>query len=100
MPDAENYINHARIAKDAQKKEKRITIGVNPSLLKRVIKSHEDRFSPLFLDIYGEADAIVVHAENSAGLLLPIKSTGTSEPEFWELTADEEDQQQAEGRTV
>lgn len=100
VPDVDKYINHARIAKGAQEKEKRITIGVNPSFLKRVIKSHEERGGALFLDIYGEDDAIVVHSEHSYGLLLPVKSYGTSDPEFWEMTADEENQQQAEGRTV
>lgn len=90
VPDVANYINHARIAKDAQKKEKRITIGVNPSFLKRVIKSHEERGGALFLDIYGEDDAIVVHSGQSYGLILPVRSYSTSEPEFWEMTAVEE----------
>jgi len=99
-PDVDDYVNHAKIAKDAQKKAKSITIALNPSLLKRVIKSHEDRGRPLFLDIYGEEDAIVVHSEYSAGLLLPIRSYSKNEPEFWELTADEEDKQQAEGQTL
>lgn len=100
VPAAGMYINHAKITSEAQGKEKRITMVVNPHILKQVIKSHADKRNALYLDIYGETDAIVVHTDTSAGLLLPIKSYVEKAPEFWGVTADEEDQQQAEGRTV
>lgn len=89
VPPAEQYVNHTKICKDAQKKKKTITIAFNPNMLSTIVKSHKDHSAPLFFDIYEEQDAVVVHTGVSAGLLLPVAiRREINSPEFWEMIAD------------
>ena len=51
----------------------------------KVIKSHKTGVrDPLYMDIYGSNDPIVVHSKNTVGLLLPYRvNAQLKEPEFW-----------------
>lgn len=84
VPDSGWCVNHAKIARDALAKKKTIRIALNPMLLSRVLKSHADKYEPLFMDIYGSGDAVIVHTEYTVGLLLPMVTHGNAkDPEFW-----------------
>lgn len=84
VPDNGWCVDHAKIARDALAKEKTIRIALNPMLLSRVLKSHADKYEPLFMDIYGSSDAIVVHTKYTVGLLLPMSiHSDVKDPEFW-----------------
>ena len=89
VPAAGCYVDHTKIAKGAQGKKKTATIAFNPNLLATIIKSHKDHSKPLFFDIYGEDDAVVVSTGESIGLLLPVRVMHERDtPEFWEMIAN------------
>ena len=84
IPENYSYVDHFKIANDAQTKKMSIRIAVNPVLAKTIIKSLSDRNEPFFMDIYGDSDPIVVHTKDSVGLLLPMNVRRNVEnPVFW-----------------
>ena len=90
VPAPGTYVKHHEVTKNTQKHKKSITITLNPPILKQILKCLVRGRSPLHLDIYGPNDPIVVHSDNGAGLLLPMRTAPefAQEPDFWEMIED------------
>lgn len=79
------YVDHHKIGTGAQEHQKRATIAVNPHILMRALKTHAHRGEPVFLEIYGPYEPIVVHSRYSCGLALPVRVDAREDPEFWKM---------------
>lgn len=91
VPAPGAYVEHHKISKGAQANKKTIHITLDPPIVKKMLKCMaHGRYSPIHLDIYGDAQPIVVHSENGAGLILPMRTSDElkKEPEFWEMIED------------
>lgn len=78
-------IDHYKILTDAQAHKKRATIAVNPHILIRALKSHAHAREPVFLEIYGMHEPIVLHSHYSCGIVLPMRLDEQQDPEFWQM---------------
>lgn len=79
------FVDHYKICTDAQNREKKITIAVNPHILMRALKTHAHKGEPVFLDIFGYDKPIVVHSRYTCGLALPMRVEAVKDPEFWHM---------------
>lgn len=79
------YIDHHKICTGAQEHQKRATIAVNPHLLMRALKSHTHASEPVFLEIYGIHEPVVMHTRYSRGIVLPLRLVEQKDPEFWKM---------------
>ena len=85
VPASSLLVDCSKIGRDAQANKKTIRIAFSPELMAKVLKSHKTGVrEPLYMDIYGSNDPIVVHSKNTVGLLLPYRvNAQIKEPEFW-----------------
>ncbi|MBQ6805410.1 MAG: hypothetical protein IJP04_12200 [Clostridia bacterium] len=82
------YVDHYKIGTGAQDHQKRATIAVNPHILMRALKTHAYMGEPVFLEIYGPYEPIVVHGRYSCGLALPVRMEARKDPQFWKMEDD------------
>lgn len=74
VPGTDLFIDHYKFGAEAQSHKKSVSVAVNPSLLRKVLKSCKKGFYPLYLDIYGPDEPIVLHSPGKAlCLLLPLR---------------------------
>lgn len=81
----EQYVDLCKIADYTQSKPKTISMAFDVGLLKKMVKVCNKR-NKVYLDIYGQDDAIVFHTEYRAeGLVLPIALHGNKHktPRFY-----------------
>ena len=79
------FVDHHKICTGVQKHKKRATIAVNPHILMRALKSNAHASEPVFLEIYGIHEPVVIHSRYSCGLVLPVRVDEQKDPEFWQM---------------
>lgn len=79
------FVDHYKICTAAQEHQKRATIAVNPHILMQALKCHAHASAPVFLEIYGMHEPIVVHSRYSCGIVLPMRSDEQKSPDFWKM---------------
>ena len=79
------YVDSYKIAHGAQEHQKRATIAVNPHILMRALKSHAHASEPVYLEIYGPTEPVVIPSRYSRGIALPVRVNESEDPEFWKM---------------